>query len=210
MLHKSPNIILPQTLELLQTLQADAQLSHYFLVGGTSLALQIGHRLSIDLDLFSTTPFEVEPLQQYLISTYNFEIDKLGINTLIGSISGIKTDFITHAYPLVKPLFIEENLRMASMTDIAAMKLNAISQNGQRLKDFVDVYFLLEIMPLSLMLDAYEVKYLNSNPAIPLKAIVYFDDIDFEADAPIMVKKMTIPAMKKRLTMAVQKPYSVF
>lgn len=210
MLHKSPNIILPQTLELLQTLQADPQLSHYFLVGGTSLALQIGHRLSIDLDMFSTTPFEVEPLQQYLISTYNFEVDKLGINTLFGSISGIKTDFIAHAYPLVKPLLLEENLRMASMTDIAAMKLNAISQSGQRLKDFVDVYFLLEIMPLSLMLDAYEVKYPNSNPAIPLKAIVYFDDINFEADAPIMVKKMTIPAMKKRLTMAVRKPYTVF
>jgi hypothetical protein len=210
MLHKSPNIILPQTLELLQTLQADPQLCQYFLVGGTSLALQIGHRLSIDLDMFSTTPFEVEPLQQYLIATYNFEVDKLGINTLIGSISGIKTDFITHAYPLVKPLLLEEHLRMASTTDIAAMKLNDISQSGQRLKDFVDIYFLLEIMPLSLMLDAYEVKYPNSNPTIPLKAIVYFDDINFEADAPIMVKKMTIPAMKKRLTTAVQKPYTVF
>jgi Nucleotidyl transferase AbiEii toxin, Type IV TA system len=210
MLHKSPNIILPQTLELLQTLQADPQLGQYFLVGGTSLALQIGHRLSIDLDLFSMTPFEVEPLQQYLISTYNFEVDKLGINTLIGSISGIKTDFITHAYQLVKPLLLEENLRMASIADIAAMKLNAISQSGQRLKDFVDVYFLLEIMPLSLMLDAYEVKYPNSNPAIPLKAVVYFEEINFEADAPIMVKKMTIPNMKKRLTNAVKKPYSVF
>ncbi len=210
MLHKSPNIILPQTLELLQTFQADPQLGQYFLVGGTSLALQIGHRLSIDLDMFSTTPFEVEPLQQYLIATYNFEVDKLGINTLIGSISGIKTDFITHAYPLVKPLLLEDSLRMASTTDIAAMKLNAISQSGQRLKDFVDVYFLLEIMPLSLMLDAYEVKYPNSNTAIPLKAIVYFDDINFEADAPIMVKKMTITAMEKRLTTAVQKPYSVF
>ncbi len=210
MLHKSPKIIHPLTLELLETLQADPKLAQYFLVGGTSLALQIGHRLSIDLDLFSIAPFEVEPLQQYLISIYNFEVDKLGINTLIGSISRIKTDFITHAYPLVKPLLLEENIRMASITDIAAMKLNAISQSGQRLKDFVDVYFLLEIMPLSLMLDAYEVKYPKSNPAIPLKAVVYFDDINFEADAPIMVKKMTIPDLKKRLTNAVKKPHSIF
>ncbi len=210
MLHKSPNIILPQTLELLLNLQADPQLSQYFLVGGTSLALQIGHRLSIDLDLFSVTPFEVEPLQNYLIGKYNFELDKLGINTLIGSISGIKTDFITHAYPIVKPLLLEENLRLASLTDIAAMKLNAISHSGQRLKDFVDVYYLLEIMPLSLMLDAYEAKYPHSNPAIPLKAVVYFDDIDFGADAPLMVKEMTIPDMKKRLINAVKKPYSIF
>ena len=197
-------------LELLETLQADPKLSLHFLVGGTSLALQIGHRLSIDLDLFSIAPFEVEPFHKHLIDTYNFEVDKLGINTLIGSISGIKTDFITHAYPLVKPLLLEENLRLASMTDIAAMKLNAISHSGQRLKDFMDIYFLLEIMPLSLMLDAYEAKYSHSNPAIPLKAVVYFDDIDFGADAPIMVKKMTIPDMKKRLTNAVKKPYSIF
>lgn len=210
MLLKSPKIIPPLTLELLEMLQADARLAEYFLVGGTSLALQIGHRLSIDLDLFSTAPFEVEPLQQHLISTYNFEVDKLDINTLIGSISGIKTDFKTHAYPLVEPLLLADNLRLASITDIAAMKLNAISQSGQRLKDFVDVYFLLEIMPLSIMLDAYEVKYPHSNPAIPLKAIVYFDDINFEADSPIMVKKMTIPDMKKRLINAVQKPYSIF
>ena len=174
------------------------------------MALQMGHRLSIDLDLFTTTPFNVEPLHNYLIEQYNFAVDKIGINTLIGSISGIKTDFITHAYPLVNPLIIEDSMRMASMTDIAAMKLNAISLSGQRLKDFIDIYFLLEIMPLNLMLDAYEVKYNNSNPAIPLKALVYFEDIDFGADLPIMVKKMTTENMKKRLTAAVKKPYSVF
>ncbi|MBI5914642.1 MAG: nucleotidyl transferase AbiEii/AbiGii toxin family protein [Bacteroidetes bacterium] len=210
MLHKSPKIIPAQTLQLLETLQSDEMLSGFFLVGGTALALQIGHRQSIDLDLFTIEPFDTASLLTYLSSQYGFQTDKLGINTLIGSISGVKTDFITHTYPLVNPLLEVESLRMASLEDIAAMKLNAISHSGQRLKDFIDVYFLLEIRSLSAMLEAYEVKYPHSNPAIPVKAVAYFGDIDFEANKPMMVKKITIEAMKKRLVAAVQKPYAIF
>lgn len=210
MLHKTSKIIPPPTLFLLERLQSDSQLSAFFLVGGTALALQMGHRQSIDLDLFSMKPFDTESLQAYLSETYNFLIDKLGPNTLIGSMEGVKTDFITHAYPLVNPLLEIENLRMASLEDIAALKLNAIAHSGQRYKDFIDVYFLLEKMPFNSMLETYEEKYPASNPLIPIKALTYFGDINFESDTPILVKKVTFPAIQKRLEQAVKKPNAIF
>lgn len=210
MLFKSSQFIPPATLELLENLQSDSELTNFFLVGGTALALQLGHRQSIDLDLFTTLPFETAHLQEYLNKKYQFHTDKVGTNTLIGLIGGIKTDFITHAYPLVKPIVETETLRFASVEDIAAMKLNAISHSGQRLKDFVDVYFLLEKMPFDAMLGAYSIKYPQSNLIIPMKAITYFGDINFDHDRPIMVKNVPFKKIEKRLAMAVLKPDSTF
>ena len=73
---------------------------------------------------------------------------------------------------------LAENIRLASFDDIAAMKLNAIAGNGTRLKDFIDIAFLLLEIPFSQMLQGYEKKY-NSNPIIPIKAISYFDDVNY-------------------------------
>ncbi len=58
------------------------------------------------------------------------------------------------------------------------MKLNAISNSDKRLKDFIDVYFLLEHYSLNEMIEFYTIKYPRFNPLIPLKAVAYFDDID--------------------------------
>ena len=174
------------------------------------MSLQIGHRQSIDLDLFTIEPYDVPLLQEYLTNKYNFYTDRTGINTLIGHIGDVKTDFVTHSASLVNPLLTKDNLRMASLHDIAAMKLNAISQSGKRLKDFIDVFCLLEIMPFRKMLEAYEIKYPNSNPIIPIRAVTYFGDIDFNMDKPVMIKKVPIKKMKERLIKAVQKPNTIF
>ncbi len=210
MLFKTPDIILPETLRLLERLQQDAVLEDFFLVGGTDLALQIGHRLSVDLDLFTLEAFDNQDLQTYLTSHYGFFIDNISTYTISGVIKGIKVDFIRHAYPLVRPLFVTDSLRLASLEDIAAMKLNAIAHSGQRLKDFVDIYFLLEKMPLSTMLVAYEVKYANSNALIPLKALTFFDDINDQLDPPQMVRAVSLEQLRKRLVESVLKPDKTF
>ncbi|WP_204985864.1 nucleotidyl transferase AbiEii/AbiGii toxin family protein [Mucilaginibacter psychrotolerans] len=129
------------TLELLNILMVDNKLDAFFLVGGTALSLQIGHRISIDLDLFSTASFDENTLLEYLQNNYSFQLDYQSNNTLKGVIRGVKVDFITHAYPLVLPLIVDEDVRMAGPEDIAAMKLNAIASNGTRLKDFIDIAF---------------------------------------------------------------------
>lgn len=78
MLHKKTDVILPETLQLLERLQSDPALDFFFLAGGTALALQIGHRFSVDLDLFTVETFDVEHLQSHLITNYDLEIDNIG------------------------------------------------------------------------------------------------------------------------------------
>jgi hypothetical protein len=111
----------------------DELLKNFFLVGGTALALQIGHRISIDLDLFTQTSFDENEILSNLEERYQFQMDFQARNTLKGSIRGIKVDLITHNYPLVKPLIKMENVSMAAPEDIAAMKLNVITGNGTRI-----------------------------------------------------------------------------
>jgi len=210
MIHKDPKVILPETLDLLRQIQQDMVFKDFFLVGGTALALQIGHRLSIDLDLFSTQPFDNQELESYLTEIYRFQTDYVATNTLKGFIRNIKVDFITHAHPLVNPLIVEETLLLASLEDIGAMKLNAIAHSGNRQKDFYDLYFLLEYHPLIDFLNAYQIKYANSNPVIPLKAITWFEDIDFEIEKPMLKRPVSFEEVKSRLLEATKNPQKCF
>ena len=108
----------------------DEILKDFFLVGGTALALQLGHRISIDLDLFSKNSFDRANMLSALENKYSFQLAYEASNTLKGEIAGVQVDLITHNYPLVKPLIETEGVRMATPDDIAAMKLNAISGDG--------------------------------------------------------------------------------
>ena len=104
---------------------------------------------------------------------------------------------------LFKDPIEEEGIRYLSAEDIAAMKLNAIINSGKRLKDFIDIYFLLEHYTLFDMIGFFEIKYPHLNPLIALKAIAYFNDIDPNMDPPKMKKKLALSAIKKRISEAV-------
>lgn len=176
MLHKTT--IDPSALELLIKIMDDETLKNFVLVGGTALALQLGHRISVDIDLFSSESFNENELADYLRSRYHFELDFISKNTLKGEINGVQLDCIAHQYPWINSPLIEENIRLAGFEDIAAMKLNAIIGNGTRIKDFIDIAFLASQIPFNKMLEGYEMKY-SSNPVMAIKAICYFDDINF-------------------------------
>ena len=210
MIHKGPEVILPETFNLLQKIQQDVFFDDFFLVGGTALALQIDHRLSIDLDFFSIDPFDNSQVEEHLSTKYGFHTDYVATNTLKGFVQNVKVDFLTHAYPLVKPLVQEEGLSLASLEDIGAMKLNAIAHSGNRQKDFYDLFFLLEFHALEQFLLAYQIKYPNSNPVIPLKGITWFEDIDFEIEKPMLKRKVSFDLVKKRLLEATNYPGKVF
>ncbi len=210
MIHKNPGVILPETFDLLYRIQQDAFFNDFFLVGGTALALQIDHRLSIDLDFFSIRPFDNQQMEAYLSEQYGFHTDYVSTNTLKGFIQNVKVDFLTHAYPLVRSLLKEEGLRLASLEDIGAMKLNAIAHSGNRQKDFYDLFFLLEYHSLQDLLEAYQIKYSNSNVMIPLKGITWFEDIDFEIEKPMLKRKVSFDLVRKRLLEATQYPEKVF
>ena len=192
------NTIHKSSLELLKKLQTDSELNEFHLAGGTSLALQIGHRKSIDLDLFSQTNFDVNYLLEYLEQNYNFKSDYTAQNTLKGSINNIKIDLICHKYSLVKPILKIENTRLYSIEDIAAMKLNAIAGNGTRSKDFIDIYFLLKKYSVKELLNFYKKKYKVRNLLHILKSLNYFDDINTQ-DWPEMIleKNLLLSNVKK-------------
>lgn len=166
------------TLELLKALQAEPMFASTRLVGGTALSLQIGHRESDDLDFFSVEPVNVLEVQSLLIDKYKFVPSIIGANSIIGFINGVKIDVIYHPFPWLESFVAEDGLRIASIGDIAAMKMHAIINSGKRPKDFVDIAF------LSMHLSYNEIKrlllkrYPAYDPIMADKAIVYFGDID--------------------------------
>jgi len=194
------NTLETSTLELLKKLQATEELKNFQLAGGTSLALQIGHRKSIDLDLFSEKDFETNYLLEFLEQNFNFKLDFSAKNTLKGSIENIKIDVISHKYPLVKPIIEIEDIFLYSIEDIAAMKLNAIAGNGTRSKDFIDIYFILKQYSVNDLLEFYSTKYKSRNILHIIKSLTYFADISLQ-DWPEMIleQELNIIKVKKEI-----------
>lgn len=198
---------------LLKTLMQDEKLKHFNLVGGTALALFIGHRKSIDLDLFSLHTFDTVALEKYLYNTYNFENqypEKKTDIILIGNIQKVKVDFVWDDSRLINPLCFYDDIRICSIHDIAAMKLKAILQNGTRLKDFVDVAFLSVKMSLKNMLDAFEIKYPSTGKLLAAKALTYFDDIDFSTKIELINGEYKWKEIEKRLKEMIKYPDKKF
>ena len=143
----------PATLELLKHLMNDSRLQDFALVGGTALALQMGHRISVDLDLFSPDSFDEMELSAYLAEHYSLELDFLAHGTIKGEIRGVKVDCIVHRYPWISVHHVEEGI--------------------------IDIACLSSRLSLDEMLRAYEQKY-RANALIPLKALTYWEDICFD------------------------------
>lgn len=133
----------------------------FSLAGGTSLALRFGHRVSVDLDFFTTEPFEPVTLAAQLGAQPGEIIDRT-TGSLQMLIQGIKIDCLRHAYPLLDSPVTIDGIRMWSVADVAAMKLNAITNRGSK-KDFFDLSILLDHHTLPEMLDLYCAKYAISN-----------------------------------------------
>lgn len=117
----------------------------FYLVGGTALALQIGHRISVDLDLFSETKFPPSILTK-IKKVFSGSIISIAYRTseqLDLFIDGVKTTFFHFPYPLISPCKKIKNVPLATLLEIASMKAFAI---GKRLsyKDYIDWYFLLK------------------------------------------------------------------
>jgi len=190
----------------------DSRFSDFLLAGGTNLALRLGHRKSIDLDLFSYQHFDSISLAEYLTQNYPFDkTDAREKDTVKGFINDIKVDIIAHVYPLIDEPFIGENtIRLYSIRDIVAMKLVAISDNGTRLKDFVDVAYLSTQMSLNQMLEAYAEKYKASNALHAMRGLAYFDDINFDVSIDLINSPFNWKKIEKRIRAMIKYEDRVF
>jgi Nucleotidyl transferase AbiEii toxin, Type IV TA system len=187
-------------LELLKSLQSKDYLKGFYLTGGTALSLYLGHRKSVDIDLFSNFGFDVTRLLENINQDFRFRLLYSSANTLIGSIDNVKTDIIAHRYPYIKEPVNCDNYFILSEEDIIAMKLNAIMTSGQRIKDFIDIYFLLEKYNIASMVKFYKSKYNQENDALVLKSLIYFDEVD-NSDWPVLINNPGLKwaEIKKRL-----------
>ena len=201
MLHKEA--VDKATLDLLIQLQAKEYLKGFNLVGGTALALRLGHRKSIDIDLFSDFSFDVAQMLERLSTDFNFKLFFSANNTIKGSINNVQVDILAHRYPLVSEPLTEDHIIMLSPQDIIALKLNAITTSGQRVKDFIDLFYLLREFNLSEMISFYKTKYKQYNEVNVLKSITYFNDVDL-ADWPQIIDNPSLRwnEIKKTLTTA--------
>lgn len=166
------------TLGLLGRLQAEPLLCSTRLVGRTALSLQIGHRVSDDLDLFSVAPLDGMAVQRMLVDKYGFIPAIIEENTLIGFIQGVKIDVIYHPFPWLEKAIEEDGFRIATKKDIAAMKMHAIINSGKRPKDFVDVAFLSMHFSYNDIKRLLLRRYPAYDPMMADRAVVYFGDID--------------------------------
>ncbi|WP_346986204.1 nucleotidyl transferase AbiEii/AbiGii toxin family protein [Chryseobacterium sp. POE27] len=196
--------------ELLQKLMKDEKLKDFNLVGGTALSLRIGHRKSVDIDLFTNADFDENAMLTYLETQYSGKVRDLFKNTALMFIDKVKVDILAHKYPLVNPVEIQDGVRMVSNEDIGAMKLHAIFQSGTRIKDYIDMYFLLEHHPFKVYLEAYEKKY-DGNMRLAAYALLDHGKIDIEEKVLLMKgKESNWVRMKDRLKKAVFNPSQKF
>lgn len=195
MLHSET--VTSELLELLKTIMSDSLFNDFNLVGGTALSLQIGHRNSIDIDLFGVCSINEEKFIAKIEKLGSFEIFKRSKNIIISSINGVKTDFVNYKYPLLENPQILDGIRFVSKKDIAAMKLNAIMGRGSK-KDFVDLYFLSQEFSLTEMISFYEKKYNDGSVFMLLKSLTYFDDADIQI-LPKMYKDFDWETCKQKI-----------
>ena len=155
----------------------------FYLAGGTALALQIGHRDSIYFDFFSNNEIDTVQLFSKLKTIFNkFQIlkiqeEKNTLTILINNI--IKISFFSYGYKLLKNKIIEPNLCIASMEDIACMKLSAIISRATN-KDYIDLYYILKQLDLQAVLKMCEEKFNDIDTNLILKSLIFFDDVSIE------------------------------
>ena len=199
----SYHAVTSHTLELLNRLSSELASTDLRLVGGTALALQYGHRNSVDLDFFGTLDDDVLKLHDILNSIGRYEVIKETAHIRIYIFEGVKIDFVDYSpYPWIDAPVMEDGLCLASPRDIAAMKINAIEGRGSR-KDFIDIYFLLQHYSLNEILGFYQQKYPNYSIFRALKSLSFFADAEAQL-MPIMYSSISWEEMKQQVLLAVK------
>jgi hypothetical protein len=202
--HAHWNALTPITQDAFHMLEKYDVVKRFYLAGGTGLALHFGHRFSVDLDFFSddesTVGFDERSTFRSILDDPTLEITYDKDATFVAVWRGVGVSFFRlNSYPLTQPTFSLQNVRLASVEEIGAMKLAAIMNRGTR-KDMVDLYFILQKVSLDALFQVAAVKYakVHSFPVNAVRALSYFDDAE-SLPMPQMIDKTPWSKMKKFL-----------
>jgi len=191
--------VLPgDTKAILALLEKSGIIQKAYLAGGTALTLQLGHRISYDLDFFTQEEFDEQALLPEIEKISNFQLERLAWRTILGKFKDVKFSIFYYKYPL---LYSAKKFGMKNITDtrdIAAMKIAAIASRGTK-RDFVDLYFICrETMSLLDVIRVYDEKYRNlaATEIHIMKSLIYFEDAEPD-EMPEMLKKASWEDIKK-------------
>lgn len=156
-----------------------------YLAGGTALALQLGHRVSLDFDFFTRKKFDAKFVVQKLARLpVHFELERTAEGTILGYVAQTKFSLFFYTYPLLGDLQKFLRVNVASIQDIAPMKIAAVSDRGTK-RDFIDLYCIIAVYKRCTLEDAlrfYDQKFklLHHNKLHILKSLTYFEDAEQE------------------------------
>ena len=188
----------PHTFSILKQLMEMPELQDFSLVGGTALSLLYGHRLSVDLDLFSNKLFDNEVIVDVLEKKFKQSFVNRSTNPRFGIfcfIDNVKIDIIRHPHTLIRPQLNIDGIRMVSTEDIIAMKVQAILGRGKK-KDFWDIAELLQHFSVADFIQFHKEKYATQNLLITVPhAITFFLDAE-QSEEPISLKNQTWEKVK--------------
>ena len=193
------NALRPDTLDVLKFAMSEPLLNDFILVGGTALALHLGHRISEDIDLFSRERFDVDRLLHELATSIKHTVK---VKTPIGAhifIKNVKTDLVYFPAKPIRPIVKKEGVRLLSIEDLAAMKMNTIANRGAK-KDFYDIYFILQKYSLSEQISFFKKKFKMQDIFGLMRSLNYFEDADQEGEIVLLKdKSLTWTKVKQKV-----------
>ncbi len=176
-------------------------LKEAYLAGGTALALQIGHRISIDLDFFTSKKFNEKIfIEQISRLQIKFKLESVSNGTILGYLGKTQFSLFYYNYPVLEKFNNFFSINIATIKDIAPMKLSAICDRGTK-RDFIDLYFIIsyyKIISMQEIFNFYNKKFkvFRQNKIHILKSLIYFEDAEKEP-MPKMLKKIEWNIVKK-------------
>ncbi len=193
----------PGTLALLKRLMGLKALEQFALVGGTALALRYGHRVSVDLDLFTDGDMDVAAIRAALAEEFGgefvFEDDQQAKWAVFCFIQGVKVDIVKFSHARIADLVVEDGIRMYDDVDIGPMKIEAMLHRAQK-KDFWDLEQLLRVHGLQELLDNHRSKYPKNTIMISIpRALGYFEDAE-ESEDPKALNGLTWQDVKRSIS----------
>jgi len=190
------NTLPPATSKTLDQIKNLNCLKKFYLTGGTTLSLLIGHRESEDLDFFNRNDFDPLQVQKEISEIGKLKNTSIEEGTLNTYFEGVKLQFLHYPYDLLDDFIKWNEINLSSISDIACTKLITISMRGSK-KDFIDLFFILKQMTLEELFAKLEKKYTNTQYNSPhiLKSLIYFNEAD-QQPMPRMKTKVSWQQVK--------------
>lgn len=201
-----PKVLRPEGWAVVRELTRVGLLEGWTLAGGTGLAIQIGHRISDDLDFFRAGDFDPVSMLASLAELGRVRVQTRTAGTLHATIDGLRVSFLAAQAPLLFPGIAYRGMTLADPRDIAVMKVLAIGGRGSR-KDFVDLYFLLRSgIPLEAIFEwtGRRFRSIDYNEQHLLRSLVWFEDAETEP-MPRLIRKAAWKEIKATLVAEVRR-----